>query len=111
MFGKIFIIYLLSWSAFATCIDAVPTDYTNFCASFKSVAICHCTSSGLPSGICQDMNFLYRRMVGLYGSLEKACSHQRHTSYQNCLDNWNCYLLGGVDSKKRICSSNRRACV
>ncbi len=104
---------LLSFSVFSygnPCGNAVPTNDLNFCASFKVVATCYCTSSGLPAGMCQDMNMLYARMVSVYGSLDKACAAQPYTTKQDCLDNWNCYRLGGVDSRGRICSSTRKSC-
>lgn len=101
---------LLSLSLHA-CPRAVPTDDPGFCASFKSVAICHCRDSGLPSGMCQDMNALYGRMMAVFGSLKKACDYQKHTTSQDCIDNWNCYRLGGVDSQGRLCSSDKRACM
>ena len=111
MIRKIFagVLYCFSMSSFA-CPIAVPTSDVNFCASFKSAATCYCTSSGLPSGMCQDINALYNRMVVVFGSLQKACDYQHHTSSQICMDNWNCYLHGGVDSRGNICSSTRLAC-
>lgn len=109
------LMFLLSFSVFANgnvvaCGNAVPTNDVNFCSSFKTVATCYCTSSGLPSGMCQDMNMLYARMVSVYGSLDKACAAQPYTTKQDCLDNWNCYRLGGVDSRGRICSSTKKPC-
>lgn len=102
-------IYFCSFSSFA-CPFAVPTNDPGFCSSFKSVATCYCTSSGLPSGMCQDMNALYNRMLAVFGSLQKACEYQRYTSPQDCMDNWNCYLHGGIDSRGRLCSSTKSAC-
>lgn len=111
MIKKIFVVFisLFNVSAFA-CLNALPTNDPNFCPSFKSVAICYCTSSGLPAGMCQDMNVLYNRMVSALGSLQKACEYQRYTSTQDCIDNWNCYRNGGVDSQARACSSTKQAC-
>ncbi len=103
------LMYFFSLAAFS-CSNAVPTDSPNFCASFKTVAPCYCTSSGLPSMMCQDMNVLYARMISVFGTLKKACEYQKYTSPQDCIDNWNCYRNGGVDSRGRICSSNRKAC-
>jgi hypothetical protein len=93
-----------------SCPMALPTDNVNFCSSFKTAAICHCTSSGLPSGMCQDLNALYSRMISIFGSLKKACEYQKHTSTQDCIDNWNCYRLGGVDSQGKLCSSTKLPC-
>lgn len=104
-----FFIYFCSFSAFS-CINALPTDNVNFCPSFKTAAVCYCTSSGLPGGMCQDMNTLYNRMLSVFGSLQKACEYQKYTSTQDCMDNWNCYRLGGVDSRGRRCSSTGMKC-
>lgn len=93
------------------CPTGISTDDVSFCSTFKTAATCYCTSSGLPSGMCQDMDALYNRMVGVFGSLQKACEFQHYTSTQDCMDNWNCYRLGGVDSRGRICSSTRQACI
>lgn len=111
MFKKLsaLFLYLISASALA-CDFAVPTDNPNFCPSFKAVAICHCTTSGLPAGICQDVNALYNRMLAVFGSLKRACEYQKFTTPQDCMDNWNCYLKGGVDSRGRLCSGTQKAC-
>jgi hypothetical protein len=106
MYGSLF-----STAAFSYCSNALPTDDPNFCASFKLVAKCYCTSSGLPAGMCEDMNQLALRLKAVFGSLEKACKSQKYTNAEDCMDNWNCYLNGGVDSRNRICSSNYRACL
>lgn len=107
----LFIVFLsiMNVAAFA-CDRALPTNDVNFCPSFKSVAICYCTSSGLPAGMCQDMNALYNRLLSTFGSLQKACEFQRYTSTQDCMDNWNCYRVGGADSQGRLCRSSGLAC-
>lgn len=92
------------------CGSALPTNNVNFCSSFEKVAPCYCTSSGLPSGMCQDMDALYKRMIAVFGTLKKACEYQKYTSTQDCVDNWTCYRFGGVDSRGRWCSSNKSAC-
>lgn len=97
-------------SAFAGCPNALPTNDVNFCPSFERAAVCYCTSSGLPRAMCEDMNTLYARMISYFGSLRKACEHQRYTTTEDCMDNWNCYLHGGVDSRRRFCSSTKKAC-
>jgi hypothetical protein len=94
----------------AACDRAVPTNDVNFCSSFKAVATCYCTTTGLPSGMCQDVRTLYSRMVAIYGSLQTACERQKYTTSQDCMNNWNCYLYGGIDSLGRICSSTYQAC-
>ncbi|CAM4393251.1 MAG: hypothetical protein LEGION0403_FIIPPAGN_00773 [Legionella sp.] len=111
MVRKIFAVLMcfVSISAFA-CNNAVPTDNPGFCPSFKTAAICYCQASGLPAGMCQDMRMLYARLISVFGSLQKACEYQKYTSVQDCMDNWNCYRLGGADSRGRICSSTGKAC-
>lgn len=103
-------LFALSHMAVASCPNALPVDNANFCPSFKSVATCYCTSSGLPSFMCQNMNTLYGRMMSIFGSLQKACEYQKYTSTEDCINNWNCYRLGGVDSHGNICSSTYKAC-
>lgn len=111
---KIFII--LSFLAFSAvshanhCSDALPTNTNGFCNSFKSVAACYCTSKGLPRGMCNDMKTIYKRMIGFYGSIENACRFQRDTTTQTCIDDWNCYLYGGVDSNNQPCDGTGLAC-
>ena len=104
---------LFSVSALA-CANALPTDNPYFCSSFKSTASCYCTSSGLPGGMCQDMKVLYSLMISRFNTIENACLYQQnqlhYTTVQDCLDNWNCYLKGGVDSRGRICNSTYKAC-
>ncbi|RUR05419.1 hypothetical protein [Legionella sp. km772] len=94
----------------STCPKALPTNNAGFCASFKVAAVCHCTTSGLPAGMCQDMNALYNRMIGLFGSVQKACQYQKDTTTQNCIDSWSCYRSGGKDSQGRLCSSTGNSC-
>lgn len=111
MFKKIYLAALISvFSSFSfACGPALPTDNPSFCASFKSVAQCYCSNS-LPAGMCTDMNQLVSRLMAVYGSLENACRAQKYTTAVDCMDNWNCYLNGGVDSRGRICSSNYSRC-
>lgn len=92
------------------CTNAVPTNDPNFCSSFSASASCFCAEQGLPSSTCNDLNKLYDRMVFVYGSLDKACSHQKQTSPQDCIDTWTCYRNGGVDSKGNTCSGTGLAC-
>jgi hypothetical protein len=109
IFAVLLCFFSVSTFAFA-CNKALPTDNPNFCSSFKTAAICYCTSSGLPPMMCQDMKMLYARLISVFGSLQKTCEYQKHTSTQDCMDNWNCYRLGGVDSHGKACSSTRKAC-
>lgn len=107
-------LYILSASAMANtlaCPYAKATDDVNFCPSFRTAAVCHCTSSGLPPTMCQDMNAIYNRMLSVFGSLQRACEYQKATTTQDCIDNWNCYRLGGIDSRGRLCNATEKACV
>lgn len=89
------ILFLFSTFTFAgACGKAVPIDNANFCSSFKKVAICYCTDTGLPAPLCQDMKMLYARMVSVYKTLDNACANQHHTTKEDCVANWNCYRLG-----------------
>lgn len=97
-------------NAQSSCPQALSNTHASFCPSFKAVAKCHCTESGLPSGMCEDMNALYNRMMYIFGSLQKVCEYQHDTSVQTCIDDWNCYRLGGKNSQGKLCSSTGRAC-
>lgn len=112
--GLFFGFFFLSNAVFAQevldCPRALPTNSPGFCASFRTAAVCYCTSSGLPAGMCQNMKALYERMILVFGSLQRACEHQKYTTTQDCIDNWQCYKLGGSDSQGRLCSSTRNAC-
>lgn len=109
----ILIFSCLSFSCFAaksSCPQAVPTNDPNFCFSFKSVAECHCTTSGLPRGMCTDMQKIWDRMISVFGTLKAACNYQTDTSPQTCIDDWNCYRIGGKDSRGRLCSATGKSC-
>lgn len=92
------------------CSHAEPTNSPNFCTSFKTAASCYCIDSGLPAGMCQDMKALFNRMIIAFGSLQKACEYQHHTTTQDCIDNWNCQRKGGVNSQSQLCSGTGKAC-
>ena len=94
----------------ASCPRAQPSDSPGFCASFKAVAQCHCTSSGLPVGMCNDMKLLYARMISIFGSVQRACDFQRDTTSADCVDSWHCYLVGGVNYNSGLCSSTGASC-
>src|SRR3990167_9823649 len=97
---RIFYLFALFWSfsAFAAplysnysnCPQGLPDDNPEFCSSFKSVASCHCVESGLPKGMCQDVNLIYNRMISMFGSVQKACEWQHDTDTQTCVDYWSC---------------------
>lgn len=99
-----------TFSAISACPSAVPSSDPGFCSSFKVAAQCHCTSSGLPMGMCTNMKTLYTRMISMFGSVQKACEFQHDTATQNCVDDWNCYLNGGTNSQNELCSSTGSAC-
>lgn len=92
------------------CAKGLPTDDGKFCSVFRSVAECHCTSSGLPRKFCQNIETLYERMLSVFETEEKACAYQQDTDTQNCLDSWKCYRVGGKDSQGRLCSSTGKPC-
>jgi len=92
------------------CPQALPTDSPAFCESFVSVARCHCIASGMSKIFCQNVGFIYKTMIALYGSVENACAHQHDTDAQNCIDDWHCYRSGGSDSAGRLCSGTGKAC-
>jgi len=100
---------VFSITSFA-CSNATPTDDPGFCGSFKAAATCYCISSGLPSSACQDVNQIYDRMIFVFKSVEKACAYQTQTTPQDCMDNWNCYRNGGIDSRGRLCSGTTLSC-
>lgn len=108
-----FFICFFSVSSFAatlSCAQAEDTNKPGFCSSFKSVAKCHCTDSGMPSSMCSDMKQIYKVMLDTFGTVERACALQPHTTKQICVDDWNCYRLGGKDSKGRLCSGTGKEC-
>jgi hypothetical protein len=108
-----------SFSAFAipapqaACTSALPTNNSGFCASFRASAQCHCMER-LPSGVCQDVNTIYNRMINMFGNQQAACVYQSKmpggTTPEICNDDWNCFRLGGHDSQGRLCSGSGKAC-
>ena len=108
-----FIINLIAPRSYANCPFADPVNSPTFCASFKSVAACHCSGS-LPQGMCQDMKVIYKRMTDIFGSQLKACVYQQNkpggVPVQECMDDWNCYRLGGKASNGALCSNTGNAC-
>jgi hypothetical protein len=120
---KIFTLFLciFSLSCFASsnithyslhaCSIAPPTTDPTFCSAFKKIAQCHCQEDGhLPAGMCQDMNTIYSRMIATFGSQDAACRWQKDTPYQECMDDWNCYRLGGKNSAGGLCSGTGAKC-
>lgn len=113
-----FFIYLFSISIFASipemsfsdCPRGLPPADVNFCSSFKTVAICHCTAMGIPKFLCKNMNSLYNAMILRYGTVENACASQTDTTKQICLDGWTCYRKGGNDSQGQACSGTGKPC-
>jgi hypothetical protein len=96
--------------AVTACPAALSPNTPGFCESFKSVARCHCTASGLPGGMCTNMKLLYNRMISTFGTLQRACEYQRDTTVQACLEAWNCYRSGGVDSQNQLCNGTGLPC-
>lgn len=93
------------------CMKAVPPSHAKFCPSFKESAECACASSGMPASMCTDMNKLYKRMLMVFSTQQKACEFQKDTSTVRCNDSWNCYRRGGKDSSGAACQSTGKACV
>lgn len=102
---------LSSWAFASSCPPATSVTSPGFCNSFKTAAECHCISSGFPKGMCKNYRLLYKRMLDTFGSLQRACEFQHDTSVQECMDDWNCFLSGGVTSSSGSCSGNGQACV
>jgi hypothetical protein len=98
-------------SSIVACPDALPITDARFCASFDVAAQCYCTSSGLPKKMCGSTQKVYDRMMSIFHSIESACSFQHNTPYQNCLDNWHCYMLGGSNNANEWCSGSGAACI
>lgn len=101
---------VFSSSSAMSCPRAQPSDSAGFCSSFKFAAQCHCKSSGLPAGMCSDMNLLYARMISVFGSLQRACEFQHDTSKADCMDSWSCYLHGGYNANQGLCNSTGAPC-
>ncbi len=98
------------FASITACPPATSSSDPGFCSSFKIAAQCHCTSSGLPTGMCTNMQLLYSRMISTFGSVKRACEFQHDTSTQNCVDDWNCYRFGGKNSQNELCSATGKAC-
>lgn len=92
------------------CPNALPTNDANFCPTFKAAAKCHCMNSGLPGKMCDNMKMLYKRLMDVFHSLDRVCESQKYATKQQCMDDWNCYRLGGTDSQGKSCSSTNLSC-
>ena len=99
----------ISFALPTSCPPATPTNSPTFCSSFQIAAECYCSQS-LPHGMCANMGTLYNRMISMFATLQRACEFQHNTSTQTCIDDWNCYRLGGKDSQGQLCSSTGNAC-
>jgi hypothetical protein len=108
--GAICLFFLCTCVFAGNCSKAAPPESVAFCSTFKVAATCYCTSSGLPSGMCQDLEALYKRMISVFGDLKTACQYQRNTTTQDCIDSWNCYRVGGKTSQNKLCSSTGKKC-
>lgn len=104
--------FFFSFKALASsCPQAMTVTSPGFCNSFKSAAECHCISSGLPRKMCTNYRLLYKRMIDTFGSLQRACEFQHDTTTQECIDDWNCFLSGGLTSSSGSCSGTGQSCV
>lgn len=99
-----------SFSSNAACPQAAPVNSDAFCYSFQSVAECHCKASGLPKKMCDNIPLVYQRMISTFGTIERACRYQKETSFQNCMNDWQCYLNGGTTSDGLLCNGTGAAC-
>lgn len=93
-----------------SCPSALPTNDAGFCPSFQAAASCYCTASGVPKGMCQDVKTIYKRMIAIFGTVQRACEYQKNTPVQVCVDDWNCYMNGGKDSAGQLCSGTGKSC-
>lgn len=100
---------LMSFQSLA-CSQALPVDEPGFCQSFANAARCYCQSQGLPAKMCANVKLIYNRMISTFGSIDKACRYQKENSYQTCLDDWQCFLNGGVLADGRVCSGTGQSC-
>lgn len=96
--------------ATGNCPEAAATNSSSFCPTFETSARCHCQEHGLPSAACQDVHKVYSRMLAIYQTVQRACSAQHDTDTQTCIDDWTCYITGGVDSQGRSCSGTGARC-
>ena len=112
-------ILCFSWfSSLFACDKAPDTSDPGFCSAFKSIAKCHCEFYIRPEekDKCLDMAYIYRMMNAAYGSQSAACRWQasagkpERATYQECMDDWNCYQFGGVNSKGGLCNATGNAC-
>ncbi len=103
--------FLASLSYAGSCPQALPADDIGFCKSFQAVAQCHCQSSGLPAKMCSNVSQVYQRMISTFGSIERACKYQKDTSYENCMQDWKCYLYGGNTNTHTLCNGTGKACI
>lgn len=107
----LFFIFSVNTVFASSCPQASPVTSPGFCSSFKTAAECHCISSGLPRKMCTNYRLLYKRMIDTFGSLQRACEYQHDTSIQECIDDWNCFLSGGLASDSGSCNGTGQACI
>lgn len=105
------LIYCFTAICFASsCPTALPTTDPGFCSTFVAAGTCYCANS-LPKKMCSDMGQIHKRMISMFGTIERACNFQRETPAKTCVDDWNCYLFGNRDSQGGLCSGTGKACV
>jgi len=101
---------LVSQSVFS-CATIGDFESPSFCQDFDQIAKCHCSQTGLPAKLCQNVSLIYSRMISTFGSIEKACRFQKDTTQENCIDAWKCYREGGQLSNGKFCSGSGIACI
>lgn len=94
----------------------VTSDTKNdFCTTFsESVASCWPPVGSHKNFTPAQMKFNYNLMVRFYGSLKAACNKSapsNGSTPQQCIDQWNCYINGGIDSQGGQCSGTKKSCV
>ncbi|HCA90020.1 MAG: hypothetical protein CMF38_05555 [Legionellaceae bacterium] len=93
-----------------SCPSALPVTHPGFCASFVQAGTCYCANS-LPQRMCTDMKQIYKRMITVFGNIERACHFQKETPPEVCIEDWNCYLYGKHESGRGLCSGTGQPCI
>ena len=113
----VFFMCIFSLSCFADCAKAPDPSDPNFCSAFKPIAVCHCMADGhLPEKLCPNGKVIHQRMIAAFGTQDAACLWQerngseKKATYQECMDDWNCYMKGGVDSNGGLCNATGNPC-
>lgn len=115
-FGNVFPVSTIKTFSGAACPPSPNHDDPSFCARYPAVVACYCqqTAGQLPS--CKDTKWVYSAMMTRYGSLENGCRHRKNpgeVSYDECLDQWQCYMTGHPYSghpNATPCADSNRFC-